>query len=335
MSVSRSTRLRPYVVADEPDVTVTPAHTVLEWPNVNGALGAVSFAADLTSPDVSLIFLALFAAVAYFHEQNFAYTTIAIGCWVAIQVAGHAIKDEFRSDLIWGLAGKAVFYLLIGHGWAIAKLCFEVWQGRYTQVLSTCTNTTLSGSLERVDCFANFVFSQKWHLTRWTTIWPISMAHTLSNDPIRIIADVTFTWSKYRIASLVESVFVGSTTAAAIPASVLALRIVGGTIAYLVLGYIWTHAKLFVDVWYGVLPARLDAELCELYAKKQSYWEFIIKIKWLVLMWMLFWPLSIVYSLTQHPLRMLVDLVYRLSQRKYRWIIGRAMEMRMSKPKDE
>ncbi len=318
-------------VGEPPLVSSTPAHVVVEWPSISAPLEAVSFAADLTAPDASLIFLALFAVVAYFHEQNFAYTSIAIGCWVAIQLAGHAIKDEFRADIIWGLAGKVVFYLLIGHGWAIAKLCFEVWQGRYTQVLSTCTNTTLSGSLERVDCFANFVFSQKWHLTRWTTIWPISMAHTLSHDPIRIIADVTFAWSKYRIASLVESVFVGSASTATVPAYVVVL----GTVAYLVLGYLWTHAKLFVDVWYGVLPAKLDAELCDLYAKKQSYWDFIIKIKWLVLMWMLFWPLSIIYSLTQHPLRMLVDLVYRLSQRKYRWIIGYAMELRMSKPKEQ
>ncbi len=300
------------------------------WPGLARPLETVSYVADLTAPGVSLIFVALFVVATYFHDQHFTPTTIAIGGWIALQVTGWIIREDLHSssEWLWSLAGKVLFYAIIGFGWAIAKLCFEVWQGRYSEPLLVCANTTLAGSLDRTECFATFFVSCKWQLTQWTATWPISVVHTLAHDPLRIAVDVAVTSSKYRVAWLVETVFVGSTASAdAIPIS----YVVGGIFLYLLIGYAWTHAKLFIDVLQGSLPTRLDAELQELHAKKQTYWTFLRKIKWIVAAWMIGWPLSMLYTITQHPVRLLVDLVYRLSQKKYNWIIGYAMEKRTAK----
>jgi hypothetical protein len=75
----------------------------------------------------------------------------------------------------------------------------------------------------------------------------------------------------------------------------------------------------------------LDAQVRAVYERKDSYWDFVKQIKWHVTQWMLTWPLSIVYTLLRHPLRIVVDFVYQLSHRKYMWIVGKAMDTRMNK----
>lgn len=172
-------------------------------------------------------------------------------------------------------------------------------------------------------------------IVRWMTTWPINLAYTLSRDPLQIITDLIYTWSHQRYFAIMSSAIrahdVSHGTAAAAASWTDVATIMAYILTYFLLGYAWTHVKLFIDVWQGALPASLDAQVREVYTRQASYWEFVKQIKWHVTQWLLTWPLSIIYTLIRHPLRILIDFVYELSQRKYVWIVGRAMNARMKK----
>jgi hypothetical protein len=304
-------------------------------------LKIVSIAADLTTPDVSLIFLLLFGVLAYFHEDHFAYTSIALLCWAALQVANYSIQEDFRSSIFWsvlGLLGNFAFYLFLGYAWSFAKLYLEILQGHYKTEILACVMLshigdagTLVPTSYGTECIFNFILSLKWQIARWTITWPMSVAHTLTRDPLRVFTDLAFEWSRQRYVWIVTSALAASEQSPSSSSSPLtaAAWTIAYAGAYALIGYAWTHIKLFIDVWQGALPPTLDAEVNDLYTRKQSYWDFVRKIKWHVIQWMITWPVSMIYTIARHPLRMLADLIYRLSQRKYMFIVSKAMEMRM------
>jgi hypothetical protein len=84
-------------------------------------------------------------------------------------------------------------------------------------------------------------------------------------------------------------------------------------------------------VWQGTLPASVDAELCALHNKSASLWDFVKKIKWMVLTWMLLWPLSLVYTILRHPFRIAAEFLYNLSLKKYIFLIKHALSQRFAK----
>lgn len=319
MRGSRNSNKNQVYEDEDGDESLQKPYPILPAPS-NSLIESVTFAADLTQPDFSILFLALFGAVIYLHESYFAYTSSAVGCWAVIQLISFFVKEEHRNDLFWSilsLLGNVASYLLLGYGWSLIKLYVEIWQGHFAQELAPCIGDT--------DCIFSFVLSQKWQIARWTLTWPVSLLFTLSRDPLRVFTDCAFEWSKQRYVWIVTSALSAESV------GVSFLWIVIGVISYAVIGYLWTHAKLFIDVWQGTLPPRLDAEIREIYAQKASYWDFVTKMKYYVLQWMITWPISILYTIARHPVRMLGDLVYRLSQRKYMFIVSRAMEARMKK----
>lgn len=101
--------------------------------------------ATYTAPDFSLVFIAFFIALTYFHESHFAYTGVVVGLWIALQLVSYVIKEDFRNDLFWsifGLIGNLIFYLFIGHCWSLAKLYLDGWQGLKHNAFSLCPELT-------------------------------------------------------------------------------------------------------------------------------------------------------------------------------------------------
>jgi hypothetical protein len=306
--------------------------------------GVFQKTASITSPDLSLFFIAFFVLLAYFHETHQAYTAIVLGAWLLIQLGSFVVKDDFRNDLFWSifsLIGNLLFYLFIGYLWSLAKLYLDVWQGHLPTELMSQIRVCVSTKGEP-GCVLQFLFAMKWNIIRWMMAWPVSMAYTLSRDPLRIITDVIFDWSRQRYYVIITSALAAhdaSTNATFNPADPSSVGAAdwyilawwsGSVTAYLVIGYAWTHLKLFVDVWQGTLPQSLDDEVRQVYQGDKNYWQFVVKIKWLVLTWLITWPLSIVYTLLRHPVRILAETIYKLSQRKYMWLVRKGMEARDS-----
>jgi hypothetical protein len=318
------------------------AHVTLDWPGLIHPKEAISFAADFTAPDLSLVFLVLFGAAAYFHEQHFSVTGIAVACWFVVQLASYVIKDDFKNDIFWSilaLIGHVALYLIAGYGWALVKLYFEIARGHYAQQFGPCVPflspenaTVFSG------CALKGMLYVRGDMSRWAVTWPMSIANTVTRDPLHFFTDLAFEWSKKRIVWVVASALGSGVKDAAVTSSSplhTALWAIAGVVGYVAVGYAWTHIKLFIDVWQGALPPSLDRQVRETYEKKLSYWAFVINIKWLVLQWIVTWPVSLLYTLVRHPLRILADFVYQLSQRKYMYIVSRAMEARMLKTKEQ
>lgn len=344
---SRSTRVLPRTIMEEVDSPPLPPpkekeeasldHTILEFP-LRSPRETFRVVARATAPELSVFFCLAFAAVAYFHESHFAHVSIFLGIWLAIQLIFNVLDDDFRNDLFWNvfsLIGNVAFYLFLGVLWAGAKLFLDIWQGHLNAELfariRTCALT------EQEACAIPLLFDMKYMIIQWITTWPASLAYTLSRDPLHIITELLFSWSRQRYFAIMVSAVKAHDLSNSLDntnggASWITLATwFSYLLAYFALGYIWTHIKLFIDVWQGALPPSLDSKVRDVYERKASYWEFVGQIKWLVTQWMLTWPLSIVYTLLRHPLRILVDFIYQLSQRKYAWIVGKAMETRMKK----
>lgn len=292
--------------------------------------------ARATAPEFSILFFIAFAIVAYFHESHFVYVAIFMSVWLTIQLAFNVLDDNFRNDLFWNvfsLLGNVIFYLFLGYLWSMVKLYLDVWQGHLDPTL--IARIRMCVSTQEAGCVIPLLLDMKWMIVRWMTTWPASLAYTLSRDPIHIITELIYTWSRQRYFAIMASAIKAHDISDSLDNNGASWTTLATwfsyLLAYFVLGYVWTHAKLFIDVWQGALPASLDSKVRDVYERKASYWEFVGQIKWLVTQWMLTWPLSIVYTLLRHPLRILVDFVYQLSQRKYAWIVGKAMETRMKK----
>ena len=294
--------------------------------------------ARATAPDVSIPFLLLFSAAAYFHEsQPWAVGILALA-WLSLQTFMYVTEEDFRSDLFWNafsLVGYLIFYLILGLVWSFAKLYLDVWQGHMPaaqmKVIVACFEDT-----GREGCVMDILLSMKWDLMRSMLAAPISFAYTLSRDPLRLLSNVIFDTFMSTYASILQQavaaykVRISGEIVSNKAASWSALGYSAGVFfVYLVIGYAWTHIKLFVDVLYATLPRSLDEEVRGVWNGDKNYWNFIKKIKYLVVSWVLFWPISILYTLLRHPIKILVDFIYRLSQRKYIWIVNKAMESRM------
>lgn len=297
---------------------------------LQGFVPMVEAAAQFTAPDLSLPFLAFFALLTYCHETYYTQTILLLVAWTILQVVSVALTDDFRMNLFWNvfaLLGNLLFYLLIGYCWSMLKLYVDIWQGHMPAELMTRIRTSIASG-----AFGSVLLDLKWTIIRWMITWPASVLYTFSRDPLRIITELLFEWSKQRYAYIISTALAHHDQKEYAPVS---WAVVGVWFAYVLgyaaVGYAWTHAKLFIDVWQGALPASLEEQLRQVYDRKASYWEFVQRIKWLVFQWMITWPFSIVYTVLRHPCRIVADLIYTLSQRKYAWIVRKAMEVRHAK----
>lgn len=293
--------------------------------------------ADATAPDFSVLFLAAFLVIAYIHESKPEISGTIIVFWLLVQLFGSIVRKEFQNDLFWkviGLFGNLFLYLLIGYCWSMVKLYIDIWQDHIPLELVNQIRECTSANGEE-GCIFEFIGQMKWFIVRWMTHWPVSVIYTLSRDPLRIFTDMLIHWSEKRYLLIAAAAVraldakLGRSTLTDSSEDVwLIMWTFGFILGYVVLGYIWTHMKLFLDVWQKTLPAPLEAELVLVYRGDKNYWSFVSKIKWLVLQWLITWPFSIAYTILRHPARILADFVYQLSQRKYTWIVSRAVEIR-------
>jgi hypothetical protein len=306
--------------------------------------------ARITAPELSVPFLLGFVAVAYFHESYFRETALILGAWLVIQLTAHTLNDDFKTQLFWSifsLCGHVIFYLFCGSLWSGAKVYLDLWQKHmdpyWVDRIRQCTHgvvavganasaTAAAADAADAPCVGPLLFDMKWMMVRWMTTWPVSMAYTLTRDPLNILTDLIYRSLRHRYFTIMVSglAALDSENQHVAPASWTGiLTIFAYIFGYLAIGYAWTHVKLFFEIWQGALPASLDAQVRDVYARKSSYWEFVMQIKWHVTMWMLTWPISMVYTVLRHPLRILADFIYQLSVRKYVWIVSKAMDIRM------
>lgn len=273
-----------------------------------------------TSPDFSLPFIIFFILITYFHETHTTPTGIFVGIWFIIQLASFVIKKDFRNDLFWsifGLIGNLIFYLIIGYFWSLAKLYLDIWQGHLdadlTLKIRECVKSEDS-------CVFTLLAEMKWFIVQWMLTWPVSIAYTISRDPFKVLTDFIFEISKRRYFYIINSAISAhdGNIGEASPLYILLFIFL-----YIFVGYVWSHLKLFIDVWQSALPHSLEKEL-----KERNYFIFVISIKWLVLQWIITWPFSIIYTILRHPVRIIADFIYKLSQKKYAWIVAKAIESR-------
>jgi hypothetical protein len=280
-----------------------------------------------TYPSFSFSFLVLFVALTLFHESFSRETLFAIGIWTALQIGSSAVKPDFRNDLFWNimsLIGRVLLYLFIGHLWSYVKFFINIWQGHASESLLTSLR-----ACEVHTCFTDILLTQKASIAHWTITWPMSMIHTMTRDPLRIVTDLLFHWSQQRMFHLARLAVTLHDNKSSdgyddATAQLVLIYWIGSVVGYLFIGYLWAHLKLFIDVWRKALPPSVELDL----QNRQSYFSFVLKIKWLVTQWILTWPFSVLFTLFQHPLAILAEFIHRVSTRTYAWIVERAFSLR-------
>jgi len=297
-------------------------------------------AAEHTAAGGSLTFLGLFLLCAYFHESFPGYVGGFMVIWVGVQVASHALRENLNDDLFWnivGALGNVVFYLIIGYVWTFVKLYLDVWQGHLPTDLADQLQACMGGS-GKTGCIFVFLGNVKWLIVHWMLTWPVSMTYTLSRDPLRIAIDLAFELSRQRYIRVLKHAFSTHSMDAAKDVdggTTILLWCAAYVISYILIGYLWTHAKLFLDVWKGRLPKAMDDRLRSVYEKKTSYWSFVRDAKWLIMRWIITWPFSVMHTVLRDPVRMITEFVYKLSHRKYVSITRKAMEWRSKEAERE
>lgn len=292
------------------------------------ALDIFNLVSFYTSPNFSFPFILLFVLVTYFHESHLTPMGVLVGAWIVIQFTSFVIKEDFRNDLFWSifrLIGNLIFYLFIGYLWSMAKLYLDIWQGHLNEELMSKIRVCISDQ-GQAGCVFSILSELKWCIVQWMVTWPVSIAYTISRDPFRVITDFIFEASRKRYLYIITSAMHARDSTEIQDTDLLswALYFIG----YMSIGYVWSHIKLFVDIWQKSLPPSLEQQARAVYAGDRNYWDFALQIKWLIIEWMITWPFSIVVTTLRHPVRIFADLIFRLSQSKYVWIIGKAMEAR-------
>ncbi len=338
MSRRGSVRLRPELVNenignDNDNNLPPPLEEEVSVPRFQSPAELINEAASFTSPGFTLFFVLFFVVIAIFHENYSAQTSVAIACWFLIQLVSYVLREDFSNELFWnilGLLGSVFVYIFIGHLWSYAKLYVDLWQRHLDPSMitkfRTCASTPVGDG-----CMIPLLLEMKWHIVHSTLTWPVSMIHTLSRDPLRIMLDMLFEASRARYMAVIRSALDTSISEQNSSSSWVLLWWFGTIFGYLIIGYAYTHLKLFFDVWQGTLPKNVDEQVRAVYAGNKNYFAFVVGIKWLVMKWMFTWPISLIYTLFRHPLRLLSDFVYQLSTRKYAWLVNKAMIWRNQK----
>lgn len=285
-------------------------------------------AIEYTTPDFSLVFIVMIALGSFFHESHATATISVIAGWFILQFIGNVVDEDFKQDLFWNIIkslSNVFLYLFIGHVWSYIKLYIDLSQGYLGPELTEAAN-----KMDALD----FVWEIKHLIAYWTVNWPLSICYTLTRDPFTIITNLVIRWTQHKYEWIIRSALQINGTPHQTDNYII-LWYFGGMLGYFVIGYIWTHAKLFIDTWQGTLPPKLDAKLQKVYNGEGSWWVFILDIKWLIIQWMFTWPFSMLFTIFRHPIRIIVDFLYKLSQKKYILIIKKALSWREKEIENE
>lgn len=288
--------------------------------------------ADATSPGLTWFFAAFFLLVAYFHEAYPKVVFLAIVPWLLIQFASSILDEDFREGALrfaLGTFSAVLQYCGTGFVWALAKLMFDRrldrLPDRVTEALAVC-DTADFGYTCYADIFQSLAYPE---MLEWTLFWPFSAAFTLTRDPLRLAYEIAMQNSERAGVWILQA---AAPTNRAGGASALGWVMLG-IAAYFLVGFLWTHAKLYWDVRYQNLPKRLDDIAVECYQSNDGsgFWPFVLAIKWLIMWWMIVWPFTFLSTILRNPIKEIAERLYEFSQRKYAWIAHKAMERRMHK----
>lgn len=270
------------------------------------------------------VFLGLLAVGAFFHESHFLPTVIVMGVWLVLQILNNALEEDFQTDLFWGIAGvlfRIGGYLLAGVVWVAIKLPVEMLRGPLGQDLIkqySALSDTLKG-----EALASAKFNLMLPtMSQWALTWPMNAMMVLTRSPLLRATELLFSLSEAYFVRAIDIAF-GATKA---DSTWTPFWVAAYVLGYGVVGYGFSHLKLFFDVWQGTLPKKFEKQLLD-----GSYWEFVLAIKWMVMRWMITWPFEASYMVLRHPVRIAFETLYNLSMSKYAWITEKAMSMRNKK----
>ena len=283
-----------------------------------------------TAPEFSLAFIVLFGLATWLHKVKFSVTAVGALCWLGLQISASVSRNQGHVD-VWyflGLLGNLVYYLVLGAVWAGFKLYIDIRQDAVPQAVKLAL---IQCPDRNVDCILSTLPPLVPDIVQNMVSWPLSIAYTITSDPLAIIGKFAYGNLRRHFAYIVVLALANNDGEATLGI----FWTLGLVLAYIALGFAWSHAKLYIDVWQGCLPKHLDDELCNLRAKNQTYWVFIQKIKGFVVLWGLTWPFSMLHTLLRHPFRIVFEYIYEISKKKYHWIIQKALQMRFGTNKQD
>jgi len=85
---------------------------------------------------------------------------------------------------------------------------------------------------------------------------------------------------------------------------------------YIIIGFLWSFVKLFLVVWRNHLSEDELSSLldCQNEASQDCYINFLYEIKWRIALWVTYWPVNILLTLCEDPLRIVFDIGFRWAQ---------------------
>lgn len=274
----------------------------------------------------SWIWFVLIALGIFFHESHFWETTTIMAIWFVIQIIGNVLDDDFQTDLFWGVIGivfRVLFYLVGGVVWVVIKVKSKYLLGKYPDwvQISYENCTTLATEAEINHCKFNAVLPL---LVQWSFTWPMNILSVLKNRWLYVFVETLLSWGEAYFIRAFDGLFSSTTQVS----SIHPLWALFWTVLYFVAGYAFTHLYLLISVWKGSLPKKLDDRVVGIWNNNESYWQFIVDIKWLVMRWLVTWPFEMLYIGMRHTLFPLLEWLYSLSVRKYVWLTELAMQWR-------
>ena len=259
-------------------------------------------------PDISQwepqIAVALFVLATFFHESHTQETGWGVVVIVLLYLISFFVQEENRAQIGWTilqLLARLLSYIFVGCLWIFPKLYIELASGRMdSNAIRACAS--------ELDCVLSHLLTMKWCLFRWCTMWPMSIASTVLRNPFNSIFELFWDNAKLSLARL--AVYATSTQSTSIWFIFLAIFL------YAIIGVFWGHLKLYLDIRFNELPSPVARDLQNL-----PYVEFVHKNLWLVVLWILTWPISVIFTLLKRPFALLCDLA---PTRTLVWIVEKA-----------
>jgi hypothetical protein len=281
-------------------------------------LEQTSDVAKAVAPDFSPIFIVLFILASYFHEAYPFHFAFLASVWVLLQLYNYVMDPDFRLEIVNRLFTLLVYilvYLSCGIVWSCCKLYIDIWQGQMSEnvqiLVMRCYDVSGANG-----CGLGVLNLIKWDLTRSVTAFPISMVYTLSRDPLKLLNGFLY--------DLLFDTYVSIMMAAAQAhdqgnlkkeTPINLRRLILYIVLYPVIGYAWSHVKLYLDVRRQHIPKRLN---------DNDSSNFLHRIRNLLLQWIIFWPISVLHTLLRDPVALFCDFVLHISKRSYIFVIERA-----------
>lgn len=135
-------------------------------------------------------FILIVLGSTYFHESRPLSVGAVLFIWVFIQISHSAVpflewKPTCKTCVKWTF--YFIGYLVVGFLWSFAKLWIHIWRGHLEEDLLAVLLACQSGS---ETCYVDFSYLLQPRIFTWILYFPLSMAMTIFEDPIKIVLEV-------------------------------------------------------------------------------------------------------------------------------------------------